>query len=116
MALVHYHAGQQRAIATIVESPWDLKGGELLETARSRREANTYSSDSYEDFKKRLSADGGWYLVPWADNAENEAAIKAETKATIRCYPLDAQDQVNGKVCFYSGQPATHMALFARAY
>ena len=64
----------------------------------------------------RLQDDGGWYLVPWADDAGNEAAIKAETKATIRCYPLDAQDQLENKSCFYSGKPATHMALFARAY
>jgi prolyl-tRNA synthetase len=36
--------------------------------------------------------------------------------ATIRCYPLDAQGEAVGKACFYSGKPATHMAIFARAY
>ena len=77
---------------------------------------NTYATDSYADFKERLTRDGGWYLVPWMDNAENEAAIKTETKATVRCYPLDAQENIGDKKCFYSGQPATHMALFARAY
>ena len=104
---------------TLVEEVQSTLSGiqaELLEAARTRREENTYATDSYEDFKKRLTADGGWYLVPWADNAENEATIKAETKATIRCYPLNAQDQIAGKACFYSGAQATHMALFARAY
>jgi len=90
---------------------------EMLETARAFREENTHRDvDSYEVFKTQLVEKGGWYLVPWTDNAENEAAIKTETKATIRCYPLDAQDGVEGKVCFYSGEPATHIALFSRAY
>jgi len=89
---------------------------ELLANALARRVENTYATDSYADFKERLTRDGGWYLVPWMDNAENEAAIKAETKATVRCYPLDAQENIGDKKCFYSGQPATHMALFARAY
>ncbi len=89
---------------------------ELLETARAFREQNTHEVDSYDAFKAQLTERGGWYLVPWADNADNEAAIKAETKATIRCYPLDAQDNLEGRVCFYSGAPATHMAIFSRAY
>ena len=89
---------------------------ELRQRALDFREANTHRVDSYEAFKAQLAQRGGWYLVPWRDDAEAEAAIKAETKATIRCYPLDAQDQIDGRRCFYSGEPATHMALFARAY
>ena len=72
--------------------------------------------------QQALSEEGkhsiGFFLAPWADNAENEHAVKEETKATIRCYPF-AHNQpgcVDGKKCFYSGQPATHMALFARAF
>ena len=49
-------------------------------------------------------------------DAEAEKAIKMETKATIRCYPLDAQQGIEEKKCFYSGRPATHAALFARAF
>ena len=60
-------------------------------------------------------AKGGWYRVAWCDDTEAEDAIKAETKATIRCFPLGDQD-IDGRVCFYSGKPATHIALFARAY
>ena len=58
----------------------------------------------------------GFFLVPWHDDAEVEKLIKTETKATIRCYPLAEQDRIEGKVCFHSGRPATHMALFARAF
>ena len=49
-------------------------------------------------------------------NAEAEEAVKKETKATIRCFPLQGQEAAEGKACFYSGKPATHMALFARAF
>ena len=42
--------------------------------------------------------------------------MKEETRATIRCYPFEGQDEAAGRTCVYSGRPATHMALFARAY
>ena len=58
----------------------------------------------------------GMFLVPWHDDAVAEATIKTETKATIRCYPLDQQHRAEGATCFYSGKEATHMALFARAF
>ena len=60
----------------------------------------------------------GFFLVPWHADDANEDAIKDETKATIRCYPLDEQTEENlaGASCFYSGKPATHMAIFARAF
>lgn len=60
--------------------------------------------------------DVGFFLVPWGDDAANEAQIKEETRATLRCYPFAEQHRVEGKACFFSGKPATHMALFARAY
>jgi prolyl-tRNA synthetase len=87
----------------------------LLARARTFREENTHTVDSYDAFKSALKKQGGWYRVPWCDDAEAEKKIKTETKATLRCYPLDEQD-VSGRSCFYSGKPATHMAVFARAY
>lgn len=57
------------------------------------------------------------FLVPWADDAVAEAAIKTETKFTLRCFPIEYQlDLKSDAKCFYSGKKATHMALFARAY
>jgi prolyl-tRNA synthetase len=103
-------------IAEAVKEVLDGIQAELLANALERRVTNTHTCDNYEEFKSRLSTDGGWYLVPWTDNPENEAAIKAETKASIRCYPLDAQEKLDGQKCFYSAEPATHFALFARAY
>lgn len=54
--------------------------------------------------------------MPWKDDAANEARIKEETRATLRCYPFAEQARAEGRKCFFSGEPATHMALFARAY
>ncbi len=88
----------------------------LFDSALKRQLENTYSLDNYAEFTQSLAEKGGFYLVPWRDNAENEAAIKAETKASIRCYPNASQEGLEERVCFYSGEPATHMALFARAF
>ncbi|HRS66196.1 MAG TPA: hypothetical protein P5519_09975, partial [Spirochaetia bacterium] len=51
----------------------------------------------------------------WCGSKECEAKLKADTKATIRCLPLDDQDDING-VCALCGAPAKHRAIFARAY
>jgi prolyl-tRNA synthetase len=88
---------------------------ELLQTALQLRENKTHTISSYQEMKAMI-AEGGFFLAPWKDSIENEAAIKQDCKATIRCFPMDNQDEANGKKCFYSGNKADKMALFARAY
>ena len=97
----------------------------LLEEARSRLSNGITEDASYEEMRDALDNDEassyagpGLYLVPWKCDAENEDKIKTECKATIRCYPLDSNSEGlhEGKKCFYSGEDATHMALFGRAY
>jgi prolyl-tRNA synthetase len=78
------------------------------------REDNMTQADTYDDFKKLLDDKGGFIMAHWDGTAETEAAIKQETKATIRCIPLDAKEE-NGK-CVYSGKPSTKRVIFARAY
>ena len=56
----------------------------------------------------------GFFLVPWHDDAETEEQIKKETKATIRCLPLDG-DTTPG-TCIRTGNPSVRRVLFARAY
>lgn len=61
----------------------------------------------------------GFYLAPWKCDADNEEKIKQDCKATIRCYPFEHNLVGNGienEKCFYSGDPATHWAIFARAF
>lgn len=72
------------------------------------------SVNSYEEFKKVLDEKTGFVLAHWDGSPETEAAIKEETKATIRCIPLDAKDEAG--VCMYSGKPSARRVMFARAY
>jgi prolyl-tRNA synthetase len=77
----------------------------------------TYKVDTYDDLKARLDKDDlGFFQVYWCANDQHEKQIKEDCSVTIRCYPADKQTNLEGKVCFYSGWPATHVALFARAF
>jgi prolyl-tRNA synthetase len=87
---------------------------ELLDNAIKMRDERTYTIESYQELLDGIG-NGGFFLAPWMDSRENEAKIKDDCKATIRCYPTE-QGSLEGKVCFFSGEPATHWALFARAY
>lgn len=86
----------------------------LFAKALKRREEQTVKVDTYEEFKKTLDEKPGFVLAHWDGTPETEEKIKEETKATIRCIPLD-NDQEAG-TCIYSGKPSTQRVLFARAY
>lgn len=97
----------------------------LLEAAKNRLDSRVNTDATYDEMKNALEGDEasvypgvGLYLVPWKCNAENEGKIKEECKATIRCYPIAENDagMYTGKKCFFSGDDATHMALFGRAF
>lgn len=70
--------------------------------------------NSYEEFKEVLETKGGFVSAHWDGSAETEDKIKVETKATIRCIPLDAKEESG--TCIYSGKPSTKRVLFAKAY
>lgn len=78
------------------------------------REDKTTRVDSFDEFKKVLDEKAGFLMAHWDGTQETEAAIKEETKATIRCIPLDSPDE-DGK-CIYTGKPSKRRVLFARAY
>jgi prolyl-tRNA synthetase len=78
------------------------------------RDEHITKVDSFQEFKDVLDQKGGFISAHWDGTPETEASIKEETKATIRCIPLDARDEV-GK-CVFSGKPSTRRVLFARAY
>ena len=85
----------------------------LFEKALRFQKANTHRVDSWEEFVERIEQ-GGFLSAHWDGTAETEERIKKETKATIRCIPLNAEEE-NGK-CVYSGNPSKRRVLFARAY
>ncbi len=86
----------------------------LYEKALSFRELNTHKANTWDEFKAMLEDKGGFISAHWDGTKETEEAIKNETKATIRCIPLNNVKE-NG-LCIYSGKPSTQRVLFARAY
>ena len=85
----------------------------MLALARERMQKGTHSADDWETFKKLLD-EGGFIQAHWDGTPETEEAIKAETKATIRCIPLDAKEEP-GK-CVFTGKPSTKRGVFAKSY
>jgi prolyl-tRNA synthetase len=79
------------------------------------REENTFKVDSWDEFKEKIE-EGGFLLCHWDGTAETEAKIKDETKATVRCIPLDSFVCKEEGKCIYSGKPSHERVLFARAY
>ena len=70
--------------------------------------------ETFEEFKKVLDEKGGFLMAHWDGTPETEGKIKEETKATVRCIPLDSREE-EGR-CVYSGKPSKRRVLFARAY
>ncbi|WP_018674448.1 proline--tRNA ligase [Riemerella columbina] len=70
--------------------------------------------DSYEEFKEVLETKGGFILAHWDGTEEEEEQIKEETKATIRCIPLEGEKEEG--VSMISGKPSKQRVLFAKAY
>ncbi len=86
----------------------------LFQRASDRMKAGTQQADSYAEFKKMLDEKPGFIFAHWDGTTETELKIKEETKATIRCIPLDNKKE-EGK-CIYSGKPSVQRVVFARAY
>lgn len=86
----------------------------LLEKARNLRTDLTVEVDDYTTFKEVLDQKGGFIAAHWDGTEETEERIKEETKATIRCIPLD-QKQEEGQ-CILTGKPSKGRVLFAKAY
>ena len=86
----------------------------IYKKALDFRTANTTKVDDYEEFKRLLDEKGGFFLCHWDGTPETEERIKNETKATIRCIPMDAPEEAGQ--CMVSGKPSNRRVLFARSY
>ncbi len=78
------------------------------------RTEHTTEVDTYEEFKEVLKTKGGFILAHWDGTKATEDKIKNETKATIRCIPLD--DKIEEGKCMVTGEPSARKVLFAKAY
>jgi len=85
----------------------------IFDKAIKHRADNTRDVNSYEEFKVEIEK-GGFLMCHWDGTPETEELIKNETKATIRCIPLDG-DKTPGK-CMVTGKPSECRVIFARSY
>jgi prolyl-tRNA synthetase len=85
----------------------------IYQKALKFREENTFVVNTWDEFKEQIEK-GGFILAHWDGTAETEAAIKEETKATIRCIPLNSAEEAGKDV--YSGKESSKRVVFARAY
>ena len=81
--------------------------------ALNYRNSRMIEVDTYKEFKEKIE-EGGFILAHWDGTTETEERIKEETKATIRCIPLDG-DKTPGK-CMVTGKPSAQRVIFARNY
>ena len=85
----------------------------IYKKALDYRSSVTREVNSYDEFKEEIEK-GGFLLCHWDGTTETEEKIKEETKATIRCIPLEG-DKTPGK-CMVTGKPSKQRVIFARSY
>lgn len=100
-------------IETYVQNLLEEIQKNIFQKALKRREERTITVDSYDEFKEKIEQ-GYFIMSHWDGTPETEELIKNETKATIRCLPLEG-DMTPGK-CMVTGKPSARRVLFARAY
>ena len=105
---------QQDEVATTIPALLDEIQASLFEKALSFREENSQTADTWEEFKALMKGNPGFVYAHWDGTTETEDKIKDLTKATIRCIPLN-NNQEEGK-CILTGNPSTQRVVFAKAY
>ena len=100
-------------IASHVKDLLDKIQENIYKKAFDYRTSQTITVDTYEEFKEKIE-DGGFIMAHWDGTPETEELIKEETKATIRCIPLNG-DTTPGK-CMVTGMPSSQRVVFARSY
>lgn len=104
----------QEGLADRIEKLLEEIQQNIFNKALKFRDSMITRVDTYEEFKRVLDEKGGFVLAHWDGTVETEVAIKEQTKATIRCIPVDAPEEED--VCIYSGKPSHRRVLFARSY
>ena len=104
---------RNEVVTTVVELMDEIQSN-LYNKAVGYRSKNTTEVNSYDEFKEVLNSKGGFILAHWDGTSGTEEKIKNETKATIRCIPLDAKEELGS--CMVTGKPSTKKVLFAKAY
>ena len=101
-------------ISTTVKELLEEIQNSLFDKALSFRDNHITKVDTFEEFKTVLKTKGGFISAHWDGTPETENKIKELTKATIRCMPLDSEEEQG--ICVLSGKPSSKRVLFAKAY
>lgn len=104
----------QEGLATHIDSLLTTIQDSIYQKALSFRDTHITEVNSYDEFKEVLEAKAGFVSCHWDGTVETEKRIKEETKATIRCIPLDAKEEAG--ICIFTGEPSKQRVLFAKAY
>jgi prolyl-tRNA synthetase len=105
---------QQKDLANKIEHLLENIQQNLYQKALDFRDNSSHIVDSYDEFKDVLENKKGFIYAHWDGSPETEEKIKEETKATIRCIPLDGKKE-SGK-CMVTGKPSSQRVIFAKAY
>jgi prolyl-tRNA synthetase len=101
-------------VSTVIPELLEAIQENIYKKAFSFREEHITSVDSFDQFRQVLDEKGGFVSAHWDGTTESETAIKDQTKATIRCIPLNSVEEPG--TCIVSGKPSSRRVLFARAY
>ena len=104
---------QEGIVEHIVELLDQIQKG-IFEKALNFRNSMITRVDTWDEFCRVLDEKGGFISAHWDGTVDTEVAIKEATKATIRCIPLDVEEEEG--TCIFSGKPSHHRVLFARSY
>ncbi len=107
------HMAPLEGIAAYVKDMLEDIQTNIFRKALEYRDSMIRKVDTYEEFKTEIEK-GGFILAHWDGTTETEERIKEETKATIRCIPLDG-DKTPGE-CMVTGKPSAQRVIFARSY
>jgi prolyl-tRNA synthetase len=105
---------QQEGLDVFVQQLLEDIQANIYKKAADYREDHITEANSYDELKELLDTKAGFISAHWDGTPETEQKIKEETKATIRCIPLNNKQEAG--VCIYSGKPSIQRVLFARAY
>jgi prolyl-tRNA synthetase len=86
----------------------------IFNNAHKFTKENIRTANTYEEFKSIIKNKGGFVSAHWDGSSETEEKIKKETKATIRCIPIDSKKEEG--FCVVSNKPSPQRVLFAKAY
>ena len=119
--LVRRDTGEKQAVAfdeltTAIEKTLDTIQQDLFKRALKNREQYSFILDDYNEFKEKIENPGGFFWLHWCGSPECEDKIQEDTKATIRCIPIDENAIKEEGKCIICGKPSHERVVVAKAY